>query len=489
MDETFPYGYCKINRETRCYVGTKSDISRAVYTHNSCACNEVIALKFRHQVWTPNFIAEISELEVHLDYLKKELGRVTPFELKSRMDVVNNYVGRWRSRYLRAKLSLDDRPLDHKDFINKMFIKSDKEDKEISSAPRAIQYRNARAALEMGRMTHSIESEIYKLEDKYGTRIFGKGCNLHVLADDFIKKIGLFHDPVFVMLDASKFDAHVSVQCLQMMRRFYKSLFARKHSSYVNFLYGKTVSNLGFTSHGVRYKTYGTRMSGDMDTGLGNCLIMYTMLCAYMLDVGIDKYVVSVNGDDSVVIIERSQLVKARNISCFLRFGFKMKFEVTDELQKMEFCQCRLVETEYGWVFSRDPRRILRRCGWSIENYTGKRLRDYVYTVGMGERAVNYGLPIGYPLAEALISLVPSGKLRALDRKQTLGFRGAKFWNNKDKAIISYETRNSYDRAWDISPEEQISIEENFDVSLKQPLTNEQLLAYESFVQVPPDMG
>lgn len=485
----FPNGQCQIVRNTYCYVGDKVDIAKTVYTHNGCACNEVLALKFRHQVRTPPFYGDIEELEENLDYIRRKVGGPESQTLKTRLEVVNNYCGRWKKRYYDAMVSLRDTPLTHQDFYNNMFVKADKEDKPIESAPRAIQYRRARCALEMGRMTHSIETEIYQIKDEHGTRIFGKGCNFHELAEDFVLKASLFSDPVYIMLDASKFDAHVTTDCLQMMRRFYKSLFKRREATYVNYLYGKTITNQGFSRHGVRYKTSGTRMSGDMDTGLGNCLIMYTMLVAYMKRSMISKYVMSVNGDDSVIVIERSQLAKATDISCFQDWGFKMKFEVCYELQDVEYCQCKMVETDYGWIMCRSPERILSRDGWSVNRYGGRNLKNYVYSLAMGEMAVNYGLPIGYPLAEKFYALVGEQELAMKSRKATYTVEKQRYWHNVHGATISGATRASYENAFGIPPGRQIEIENSLNVTLGLNITEQQNTNYVDYLLSEPVMG
>jgi hypothetical protein len=282
------------------------------------------------------------------------------------------------------------------------------------------------------------------------------------------------------MLDASKFDAHVSIELLRLVRRFYLSLCAVPHERrYVSYLWGKTFSNYGVTRRGVRYKTDGTRMSGDMDTGLGNSLIMYVVLSRYLHLVDITKSVMSVNGDDSVIIIERSDLAKARDVTSIERMGFKIKFEVAFELQDMEFCQCRMVETDYGWVLARSPERILTRTGWSPAKYGRKRIKDYIYSLGMGEMAISYGVPIGHALGKALWKESPTGDYFCWDRKKHLTVVKQKYWGKQTECTISYAARVSYMNAFGITPEEQIHIENSFKVNTSMLITDTQFDLYQ----------
>jgi hypothetical protein len=319
-----------------------------------------------------------------------------------------------------------------------------------------------------------VEHAVYGLLDDHGTRIFGKGCNMHTLAADFLDKKNLFLSPVYLMLDASKFDAHVSAEFLQMVRRFYVSICEYSgQARYVSYMWQNTIKNYGVTRHGIKYSTWATRMSGDMDTGLGNSLIMYVALRCYLDAVGITKYAMSINGDDSVIFIEREQLAKARDISIFKSMGFKMKFEVAMSFQNMEFCQCRMVDTDYGWTLARSPHRILTRIGWSVNKFGKDRIRDYALSLGMGECAVSYGVPIGYAVGRALLKAGRGGKYIIWDRWSQEWLQQEKYWQCS-KATVSYATRVSYEAAFGISPEEQISLEENIDVCLKLAISDHQ---------------
>nr|UBJ25993.1 hypothetical protein 3 [Sichuan mosquito tombus-like virus] len=348
----------------------------------------------------------------------------------------------------------------------------------------------ATGALEMGRFTHAVESDVYDLKDDYGTRIFGKGCNLHELAEDFINKNALFANPVYLLLDASKFDAHVSDALLRIVARFYETMLENpRERKHVRWLWSHTFTSMGRSKLGVYYKTKGTRFSGHMDTGLGNCMVMYAALKVYLRLSGVTKHVMSVNGDDSVIIVERQDLSKLLDIGVFKSLGFKMKFEYTDDFSQMEYCQCRPVHTDYGWVMARGPERVLARTGWSVKRFSKKKFKDFVLSLGMGESAVSYGVPVAYPLARLLVGAGKGGKMMPTDRKRFISYTRQKFWQSPEVATISLSTRVSYERAWGMSPDKQIEIEGKLKVSMGLTLSSRQMTAYERIVTDDPLMG
>lgn len=470
-------------------VVTNGNMDILTFTHNGCLCNEIIALRFRHQMDTPPVsLSVIPLLRRALDGLlscnRPDGTPIEPVFLRSRQQVVNTYRGRHRIKYFRAMVELNTRALNRTDFYNRGFVKADKEEEsDLTKAGRLIQFMRPTGALEMGRFTHAVESQIYSLHDKYDTKIFGKGGNLHEIAEDLNNKRENFNDPIFLLLDASKFDAHVSTEMLRLVAEWYPNLLSDpSQREFIRWMWSHTFNNYGSTVNGLRYKTNGTRMSGHMDTGLGNSLVMYAMITAYLGVVGITKYSMSVNGDDSVVMIERSDLQRALDISFFKDCGFKMKFDMTDEFSKMDYCQTRPVLTRYGWILARSPERMLRRIGWSSNLFGAKRSRDFLYSLGKGERAINYGLPIGYTLGNKLMQAAPNGKLLPLDRKKYISYTRQKYWQSSEDAIIDKVARESFCEAWGITPEEQVRIEESLQVGPALKVTDKMQQMYDSVV-------
>lgn len=90
-------------------------------------------------------------------------------------------------------------------------------------------------------------------------------------------------------------------------------------------------------------------MSGDMNTALGNVLIMCMLIKAYMDTKGI-KYRFVDNGDDAVVILEKKHQHLMNDLpKWFLEMGFNMKVEQpVYEMEHIEYCQCHPVQLDVG---------------------------------------------------------------------------------------------------------------------------------------------
>jgi len=471
---------CVVNEKSFCYVSQIVDDCGVTFTHNNCVCNAFLAFRLRHQVMTPPLDLSLMPL---FNGVLEELVVLHPKlildDLYTRQKVVHNYRGRWFRRYEEARLELLERGLNRRDFWNKCFNKADKE-KVIKNASRLIQYMMATGALEMGRFTHPFEALVYQCRDRFGTRIFGKGCNLHTLAEDFVRKRDCFLDPVYLLLDASKFDTHVDIGLLDAIRKFYRRCCRRpRDGHYVHWLWGHALTSCGFSALGFKYKTHGTRFSGHMDTGLGNSLIMYAMLVSYMKASGVSKFSLSVNGDDSVTIIERADLSRILGMDFFKRFGFSMKFEMTDDFSQMEYCQTRPVETDYGWMMCRGPERMLSRAGWTVTRFRHGRVRSYLKSLGLGEMAINYGCPVGYAMGRKLYVAGGDAKLMPVDRKRYISYTKQKFWQVFDVPTISMATRVSYQRAWGMDPSKQVEIERKLTVLRTSSVTEQQQWLYE----------
>lgn len=523
-----PHVPCKINRKTYPHATYGFEGSKLSWTHNGCACNQVLALTHRHQVATPpitfnrmfssvvfepsslgeligrngcviKFLNTLYNVKIdndiatmegpeeklvdmvamaslfgpiqvinnfkHTYFPEDELMKifselvVKPCQLTplSRRAVVASYQGAWRSKYQKAWETFLEFGLRRQDAIISMFVKDDLEMGVPSKAPRAIQFRKPVFALEQGRFTKAIEKWFYSLKDEFGTIIVAKADGFTV-ASNLIKKSSCFSNPVYLMLDASKFDAHVSKEWLRLCLKIYKSLMPVKYHRKMQLLWSQTFNNRGFTKRGVQYLTSGTRMSGDMDTSLGNSIIMYLMLTFYLKRHNI-KHSLMVNGDDSLVVINMSDLSKAQDISLFKQLGFNMKFEYTRDIHKAEFCQSRLIFTDYGPTMARNPARIMGRTSWSTQNFSRQRGIDYIHTLGLCERAASWGVPVASSMATKMIEYTKNGKKLSLGPWMDEWFQIVnKPWRTGEP-IISLETRISFEKAWDMTPAEQIACE------------------------------
>lgn len=467
---------CSVNRYTYVHASYKLPGNKVAWTHNNCLCNQYIALKYRHQVKTPNFLLK----QIDSTCLK-ELSDNVQLHPFSRTKVVYSYMGRWRTKYMYAQQSYHEQGVMNKHSRLTLFPKDDLEMGLPSKAPRAIQYRHPIFMLEQGRYTKSIEAWFYKLKDKYDTYIVGKS-DPFTIANTLVKKASNFYNPTFLMLDASKFDSCVDVEWLKFCLEYYLTLFPKIYHRKIKWLWSKTYINKGYTKQGLKYKTHGTRMSGDMDTGLGNSIIMYTMLCNYLKEVGISKYSILVNGDDSIVVIENKDLTASRNLDYFQRAGFNMKFEVAHSIEEAEFCQARLIETDYGQTMARNPQRVMGRTSWTTTQRSKSNYRAFVNTLGLCERAASWGVPIASTMATRMIEAANTTKRIFISPWLEQHYNGMRKWWKNGIPTISLNTRISFSNAWGISCEEQVDIEKRIKVNILMRPTKAHISEYEDYV-------
>lgn len=228
------------------------------------------------------------------------------------------------------------------------------------------------------------------------------------------------------------------------------------------------IDNVGRTSAGIRYKSYGKRMSGDLNTALGNCLINLIVIYCVFRDVHFD---VMLDGDDSIIIVEDgNQHVASEKI--FLEYGFRTKLAFHKDVQDVEFCQSKLVWLSDGPSFVRKPEKVLLGLGCTFQHH--RAIRQYVATVGMAESIVGRGVPINYFAGLALVKAagcVPSEKFR----REVFSKEGYEYGRiDTTDRYISHNVRLSYARAFGISPSEQLSIEASFsDYKVEWPKAND----------------
>jgi len=286
------------------------------------------------------------------------------------------YVGRKRGIYERALVSLMFRPINARDAWVNTFVKAEKVNfsKKFDPAPRVIQPRSPRYNLEVGRYLKLFERELcHGFERVFGYPVVLKGMNADQVGTALSGHWGSFRKPVAVGLDASRFDQHVSFEALSWEHSVYNAVF---RSPELARLLSWQLNNRGIArveGHRVDYEIRGCRMSGDINTGMGNCLIMSCIVIAYMEYWGI-SFRLANNGDDCVVFCEAADLSRLDGLDdWFLEFGFTLtREEPVFVLEHVEFCQARPVQLSTGWRMVRDPRVAMSKdcvslLGWDSE--------------------------------------------------------------------------------------------------------------------------
>lgn len=420
-----------------------------VVTHAGCICNEYRALTNRHLVDRSYIKFDASYYRRCARKVVRELDSAT-IDPVSYFDVISGYTGPKRKTYLRALEDINTYGFDKRWAYIKMFVKPDKYPaaKAAVKPPRAIQYRTPAYNLLMARYLKPMEEWFYQQTSPGGFRFIAKGLNNVQRAELLRDQTLTFKNPAFILLDHAAFDSTINVDHLKSTHNFYKRL---NPSRRLQDLLKYQLKNKGFSKHGIRYTIKGTRMSGDYDTAFGNSFINYVVLRSWLRYNQVKGEII-LDGDDSIVVVERSDIARL-NFDHFEKCGFETKHQIVYNINEVEFCQSKYLPTEPP-RFSRDPIRALSRLNISIKSYHGSGWRRYQAGIGRAEMALNQGVPILYRVGE---------KLAALSQRPIFDTETAyKIQVDTTFIPVTDAVRVAFWRAWGISPAEQLSIESDY---------------------------
>jgi hypothetical protein len=400
------------------------------------------------------------------DTLLKHMDLASPCSLH---DFVQMYAGDRRQKvYAAAVESLLLQPVTKKDAELTTFVKAEKINfsAKTDPAPRVIQPRSPRYNAMVGCYLKRLEKSVYKgIAAVYGDTTVLKGFNAGEQAQLLRGKWEKFRKPVAIGLDASRFDQHISADALRWEHGLYEKCFYPCYRRELRRLLSWQIHNKGIaraTDGFVKYQVEGCRMSGDMNTALGNCLIMCGLVWAYARRVGVNVELAN-NGDDCVVIMEQKDLWKfcGELKTWFREMGFTMKVEDPVYLfERIEFCQTRPVCVDGEWVMCRNPHSAMAKDATSVLPLrNGGMLQGWAGNIGKCGIALCGGMPIFQEFYSQLIAFSSGrdcGKHPALESGFAMlsaGMRGR-------YQAISDGTRVSFWEAYGILPSEQQQLEE-----------------------------
>lgn len=397
--------------------------------------------------------------------LSKLLGSATPVSLDT---VVEMYRGRKRTIYSNAMAKLERDGLTRKHGYLNTFVKLEKV--AVSKAPRCIQPRTPVYNVKLATYIKPIEHRVYHAIKK----MFGdgptviKGFNVMQIGSIVRGKWNSFDNPVGIGLDATKFDMHVSVEALEWEHSIYNRMY---RSTELATMLKWQVDNRGYgwckDGH-LRYKVRGRRASGDMNTALGNCLIMCALVYSYAKEKNVPIKLCN-NGDDCMVMMERThQLTFMDGLDeWFLEMGFRMVAEKpVYALEQIEFCQMRPIELPNGrCLMVRNIPTSLRKdtlCTVNIEDMSSR--KGWMTAVGLGGLALTSGVPVVQNFYRAFIRL-GGGKRSKI---------GDQLARNSGSHLLAYQsvgqfvvpadaTRLAVFKAWGITPDVQVALEAYYD--------------------------
>jgi hypothetical protein len=374
--------------------------------------------------------------------------------------------GRKRKIYENALLNL---PLLPERLLAELrtFVKAEKLNLTLKAdpAPRVIQPRPPGYNVLVGRFVGPLEGVVYKaIKRLFGSVTVMKGMNAVQQGEAFAQKWESVDDPVGIGLDVHRMDQHVGEDMLRWEHSVYTTLMPYRE---FRSLLRKQLKNsgVGYCPDGrVKYTVCGGRMSGDMNTGLGNCLIMCAVIWTFMRRhfPGV-HYELGNNGDDCILIVPRRivKAVYAELPDYLVSMGLPSELEdPVDELEKVDFCQTHPVFNGHCWTMVRDVRICLDKDSNTLKPVRTERewntLRN---TIGMSGLALAGHMPIFCEFYRAL----RRGAGSRIDHDETMD--GMKFLArgmNMAKVAVTPQCRASFFKAFGIGPDEQLGLEDYF---------------------------
>jgi hypothetical protein len=384
--------------------------------------------------------------------------------------------------YLRAVESLERKPLEPKDSFIRAFMKFEKYNFKPGKrvVPRIISPRNPRFTVSLGRYIKPIEKKIYAIvnDELFNSPTIMKGLNQAQRGRVIHDHWSVFIDPVAIGIDAKRFDQHVSIEALRWEHMVYK-LFYPRSKEFAMLLRNQERNKcfMNLADGELRYTTDGGRMSGDVNTALGNCLLSCSLVYSYAKELGITIRLVN-DGDDCVIFMERSSEVLFRRglQDWFVGMGFSMEVEDTvDVLEHVSFCQSQPIFDGQSYVMIRDPRvSITKDCVALKPLDNHKVAKMWMASVGKCGLSLTGGMPILQDFYSMFVRGSEGSKVLV---DPTMGtYRNLAMGMDRSKVVdILPETRLSFWLAFGVAPEEQCAIEQFYsDTQLQSTLCESQ---------------
>lgn len=469
------FGKPRNPKEVTTIVGTGSPLDYRVF--NSSANNLLAGIYERlffvkvdgvmRRPHTPQVGIYQERLGYLADAVSKHVPKSTPIEREAFPLL---YQARRRTLYEKAVTSLYESPVQRRDARCTTFTKVEKVNFSTKvPVPRIIQPRNPRYNVEVGVYLKPLEALICKsISRVFNSKTIVKGMNADQVGQLAYKKWTRFRKPVAVSLDATRFDQHVSQEALKWEHSVYIKCFRyQRHRDALSKLLSWQLENEGHVfieDKRVKYSVKGARMSGDMNTGLGNCLIACCIIKSYCDHFSIPFELLN-NGDDCCIIVDDSDLAKLDGISSWFHdLGFTIVIEPPAyELEHIEFCQSCFISLPGGYRMVRKPKPAISKDSISVKPLTTERLfKAWLHAVGEGGLALNSGVPV---LQEFYLSYLRSGQHHGnlgSDPTMETGTRMLTQGMVAKVSEVSPESRYSFWLATGILPDMQVWLEAQY---------------------------
>jgi hypothetical protein len=380
------------------------------------------------------------------------------------------YKGRRATIYQKALDSLHDRPVSKRDAELKTFVKAEKINftAKKDPAPRVIQPRDPRYNIEVGKYLKPYEHHLYRAIDAmWGGPTVLKGYDVGELGNIMSNTWDKFRKTCAIGFDMKRFDQHVSVDALRWEHSVYNAGFNCPELAQL-LTWQLTNKGVGRASDGfIKYQVEGCRMSGDVNTALGNCLLACS-ITKYLMK-GIKCKLIN-NGDDCVLFFEAEDVDRVREkLHHWIDFGFQCIAEEPQyELEKVEFCQMSPIFDGEGWVMVRNPRVSLSKDSYSTTQWANEKdAARWLAAIGECGLAIAGGVPVLQSYYSCLKRnfgpLAGDYKKKMQDVSFDSGFYRLSKNGMRGSRTVSQDARYSFYRGFGYTPDEQEALEEYYD--------------------------
>jgi len=303
-----------------------------------------------------------------------------------------------------------------------------------------------------------------------------KGMNAVVAGDLLHTKwemMGGDNEAVAIGLDATRFDQHVSIAMLQWEHRIYKMFYTGQDRRDLAQLLTKQERNhvtipfdgdMDYRPGELKFTTVGGRCSGDMNTSLGNCLIMCASVYCMLHGRNI-PYTICDNGDDCLIISKRkyvTQIIPLIPIF-FHKLGFLIKIATpVYVLEQISFCQTHPVNIGYNYVMVRTLPNSMSKDAIVLKDVLEQKVFPrYLTTLGECGAALCAGVPIMQSYYASMCRYANGSKLQG--SYYDTGMSHLAEGMEKRILKITDVARVSFWKAFNILPDVQIALERQYD--------------------------
>lgn len=442
-----------------------------LWTHDNTVGNVVHSVYERVKgrivsgVWEPTLLPQAGAFSCAslLRFRRRVVRRLPSLTLPISIEqFVDHYRGLKRMRYESAAARLKSRGVRRSDSYPSVFLKAEKWADE--KAGRLISARSPEYNICVGRYLLPLERMMYEAMDAAcGAPTIMKCYTPEQRAAVVKAHWEAFVDPVAVGQDFSKFDQHISRLALQYEHAFYNAAYCNDAELQQLLSWQLDTKCFANVKDGrVQYDVDGGRMSGDMNTAMGNCIISTALVFAYAYERGITIRAI-VDGDDSVAFMERADLQRyMEGIEEWMeQKGFRLTLEApVYNISEVEFCQCRYVAADPPTMVRNPVKAITQDHAW-IEDQSITHA-EVLAATGLGGLSLYGNMPVLGAYYDMLARTTEVSQ-RTLER---LSFRDS--WLRDAKlgeggfAVPDEHTRYAFWESWGITPGEQRALEERF---------------------------